>query len=186
MEPLYLVTGLHRSGTSMMMGCLKEGGLNPIYDLASENMNNTIGDYVPNPNGFYQFTEEIDKNFYTKYKGNLIKCPLTKVLKLPEGNYKIVLLQRNPSEIRESMHKWTPYMFLGTGEIISYMYDEYMSLIISELEKRKDCDVVILNYNNIISNPKKEFKKLTDSGWRIDIKKLVDKVDLNLYRNKAL
>lgn len=186
MEPLYIVTNIHRSGSSMLMRCLEAGGLNPIFDPTSDNMNNIIGDYVPNPNGFYQFTGEVTPAFYEQYKGRLVKCPIRAMLTLPAGNYKVAINYRDPVEIRMSMAKWTPFQSWGSDEAITYIYDEYINTLVSELEKRKDMDVTIIRFDSVLTNPANEFQKLADKGWPIDITNIVDKVHPELYRNKNI
>ncbi len=186
MEPLYLVSSVHRSGSSMLMRLLKEGGLDPIYNPASDSMNNIIGDYTPNPNGFFQFTSQIDETFYELYKGKLIKCPIRELLNLPEGNYKVVINQRNPEEIRMSMRKWTPYQDWGKDEILTYLYEEFMNTLISKLQEREDINLTILSYNKIVDNPEEQFQKLVDNGWPLDISLMTKDLYPELYRNKIL
>lgn len=185
MKPLYLITNLHRSGSSMLMRCLETGGLEGVYDPLANEMNSTAaGDYIPNPNGFYQFNEEVNFNFYNNYKGKLIKCYIRNILKLPPGNYKVILLKRNPKEIRRSMEAWTPFQSWGFDEAITYFYDEYLDLIIQELKKREDIDLVTLNYKDIVSQPEIEFNKLVKKGWPIDPIKASEMVDPELHRFK--
>ena len=186
MEPLYIVSNIHRSGSSMLMRCLEAGGLNPVFDPLSDTTLNLNKGYIPNPNGFYQFNGQVTTAFYDLYKGRLIKCPIDKMLKLPPGNYKVIITYRDPQEIRMSMAQWTPFQSWGEHEAITYLYDEFITTFISELEKRGDMDVTIINYNNILEDPKKEFDKLVAKNWPIDISKMIEKVDFNLYRNKNI
>lgn len=184
MNPLYLVTSCHRSGSSMMMQCLKEGGLNPIYDISAESLNNVIRDYKPNPEGFYQFTGQVDKDFYNQFAGNLIKINFRDILKLPVGNYKIVFLKRKPANIRKSMLEWTPYEDWGPNMTLTFFYDKFFNAFFKEVKKRKDIDLIVLNYEDIVSNPQKEFKKLLGKKWKIDIAKCISKVKPELHRNQ--
>jgi hypothetical protein len=183
--PVYLVSNVHRSGSSMTMRCLKEGGLNVIYDGDSDEMNQTSSfDYIPNPNGFYQFNDIIDSNFYEQYKGSAIKCPIRELLKLPKGYYKLLFLKRDPKEIRMSMAKWTPYQSWGADEGLTYLYDSYISLLLGELAKRGDFEITVMEYAKIVKSPSTEFKKLKKTGWPIDYKKCASMVDPELHRFK--
>lgn len=186
MEPLYLVSNVHRSGSSLLMQCLKAGGLNPIYNPMADNMNNIVGEYKPNPKGFYQFTGEITPAFYDMYKGNVIKCPIRSLLTLPKGNYKLALNYRNPKEIRMSMQKWTPYSSWGEDELLTYIYDEFMNSLVNELKKRDDFEITILYFDNLINDPVSEFSKLIEKGWPINIDNMIDKIHPELYRNKDI
>lgn len=182
MEPVYLVTNVHRSGSSMLMHALAAGGLTPVYDIFSDEMNRTLTDYVPNPNGFYQYAGNVDSSFYVANKGKLIKCARTELLNLPPGNYKIAFIRRNPVEIRRSMAKWTPYSTWGNCEAATYLYEEYTNALVDYLQTRGDCEVTVLDYNALLEDSTKELSKL--STWPIDTAKAANVVDPSLYRNK--
>lgn len=184
MKPIYLISSCHRSGSSMCMQCLKEGGLNPIYDISAENMNNVLGNYKPNPDGFYQFTGEVNSNFYNNFEGNLIKINFRDILLLPRGNYKLIFLKRKPADIRKSMLEWTPFQDWGNNMTITFVYDVFFKSFFNKILERKDVELIVLNYEDIINNPKKEFKKLFAKGWPIDIIKCASMVKPELHRNK--
>ena len=180
---IYLVSNIHRSGSSMMMRCLTAGGLVPVYDKEADIMNiSGPDDYVPNPNGFFQFTYEIGENFATLYDGKLIKCPIRSLIHLPIHNYKLVFIKRDPTEIRASMGRWTPYTSWGKDEVITYMYNWYLNKIFTRLQARGDFDITILNYAEIVANPVLEFTKL--SSWGIDVNAAAALVDDSLYRHR--
>lgn len=169
----------------MLMRCLEAGGLTPVYDKLSDTMNHSApSDYIPNPNGFYQFTGQINPSFYEQYKSNLIKYPIKSITNLPIGNYKVILLLRDPKEIRKSMDKWTPYSSWGMDEAITYIYDKFINEVKKYLIKRKDVELLILNYKDIVNSPLESFTVIQSAGWPIDINKCVSNVDASLYRNK--
>jgi hypothetical protein len=158
---IWLVSNIHRSGSSMMMRCLEAAGLDVAYDKESDGLNVLHPDgYIPNPHGFYQFTEPIGDDFYEKYNGKAIKCPIRGLTKLPSGEYKLIFIKRNPKEIRASMAKWTPFSSWGRDETLTYFYEEYVGALLSILQKRGDVSIITLNYADIISNPQKEFDKI--------------------------
>lgn len=177
---IYLVCNIHRSGSSMMMRCLEAGGLSPVYDADADKMNESAPeDYIPNPNGFYQFGNEIGEGF-AGYDGRVIKCPIQQIVKLPIGNYKMVVLKRNPVEIRTSMARWTPYRSWGRQESLTYIYDWYLARVAEMVAARGDIQVTILNYADIVANPTAEFTKL--AGWGINVAACAAMVDSSLYR----
>ena len=179
---IYLVSNIHRSGSSMLMRCLKAGGLTLVYDKQADSMNKSAPlDYIPNPNGFYQFTNIITEKFNKLYEGKLIKCPIRDLLRLPKGEYKLLFIKRNPKEIRASMGRWQPYRSWGRDEVLTYFYEEYLEVFFESLKERGDFDITILNYADIVANPIKEFNKL---NWGLNIKKMASMVDPELYRLK--
>lgn len=181
---IYLISNIHRSGSSMMMRCLEAGGLFPSYRPEAELDFNASApeNYAPNPNGFYQFGGEVDSSFNEVYDGKLVKLPIRDLLKLPQGDYKLVLLKRNPAEIRASMARWTPYTSWGRDEVITYFYDLYFDTLVTELSERTDISITILNYADIVANPEQEFVKLLDAGWSFDVASASALVDESLYR----
>lgn len=181
--PMYMVSSVSRSGSSMMMRCLEGGGLMVVVDPEQDTANILAPDnYIPNPNGFYQFSEEITSEFYEKYKGNLIKCPLRDLLKLPEGNYKLVFIKRDPKEIRASMARWTPYQSWGDEEVLTYFYDEYLDELFRRLKQRDDIDITILNYAEVVAEPITAFDTLVKRGWNINAVEAAKLVDPELHR----
>lgn len=169
---LYLVSMIPRSGSSMMMRCLEAGGLTVVVN------DNTpmakIGDYLPNPYGNYEFEKDIDKDFYTLYAGMLIKCPYDQLIDLPRGKYKLIFMKRNPLEISASMQKcW--------GETLEFDYDLYVGDLLKKLSARDDMEIIVLNYADVIENPRQEFEKL---DLPINISIAVSCVEPLLYRFK--
>lgn len=184
MDTVYLVSSVHRSGSSMAMRCLEAAGLTAVYDPQADIMNNTLGDYVPNPNGFYQFSGPITPTFFSDYSGKLLKCYIKDLPKLPQGNYKLLLLKRNPAEIRASMSRWTPFSSWGEDEAVTYLYDFYMDELVRQLTERGDFDITILYYADIVKDPTTEFNKLFAASWPIDVSKAAELVDPSLHRLK--
>ena len=82
---VYLVVNIHRSGSSMMMRCLEAGGLVPVYDKNADVMNHSAPkDYVPNPNGYYQFGGDINPAFARLHDGKVVKFPISNLKDLPQ------------------------------------------------------------------------------------------------------
>jgi hypothetical protein len=183
-DTLYLVVNVHRSGSSMMMRCLEAGGLVAVYDKTQDVMNHSAPtDYVPNPNGFYQFAQEVTPSFYQQYKGRLVKYPIREINKLPVGKYKVILLHRNPEEIRASMARWTPFNSWGGAETVTYFYDQFMAAAKEMLLKRNDVELLEVNYRDIVNSPSATFGAIKKFGFPIDVNECVLKVDISLYRN---
>jgi len=181
---VYLVVNIHRSGSSMMMRCLEAGGLTPVYDKAADAMNHSApSDYVPNPNGFYQFNGAITPAFSNRYDGKLIKFPISKLKELPQGEYKVILLKRAAKEIRMSMAKWTPFSSWGGQEAITYIQVKYLNAA-KKILSEKGAEVIEVNYRDIVKNPLAAFQIISDAGWPINPALCAEKVDAYLHRNK--
>jgi len=182
MKVTYVVSGYMRTGTSMMMQALEAAGLEAAFNPIRNRLNTDFGDdkYKPNPGGFYELQRNEYKQygFPRMYEGKLIKCLWGGLAKFVVGNYKVVFMMRDPEEIRQSFEAF----FGGQAPPTLANYEEIMKDSIDLLNNRKDTRLIILQYRDVIENPKKEFQKLKDDGWKIDIDKAILTVKPDLYR----
>ena len=185
MNPVYLVSSFHRSGSSMMMRCLEAGGMKVRSTDAHDSMNINRADYVPNPNGFYAPpSDEVIAypSFYNDTAGKVMKLQRYDFSSLPKASYKIIYLKREPKEIIASMRKFTPYLSWGHMECAVYLYDILQPAVIRNIKKRGDTEVLELNYREIVESPNKQFQTIRDFGLNIDVDKAAAMVDPALYR----
>ena len=101
----YIVSGLERSGTSMIMQILNAGCIPTSFDLTRPADNN-------NPKGYYELEggkiiNRLMKSSFPmdKYKGRFIKITAFGLQFIPTGNYKIIYSERDIEEILDSMEK---------------------------------------------------------------------------------
>ena len=101
----YLVSGLERSGTSMLMQILNAGSIPISFDKSRKPDDN-------NPRGYFELeggkiiNKLMDGDFPLKlYKGEFIKITAYGLKYLPRGKYKIIYSERNIDEIMDSMEK---------------------------------------------------------------------------------
>lgn len=184
MKPTWIVSGFMRSGTSMMMHALAAGGLEAAFDAERDTRMNDRwgdGDYLPNPNGFYELAREDyqDEDFPTQYEGKLIKCLWGGMLRLkPGGDYRIVFMRRDPEEIRQSYEAF----FDKSAPAVVQQYDRVMERITGILEQRRDVNLTVIRYENLMAEPLPYFEYLARSGWPIDATEAASIPDPDLYR----
>ena len=186
-DTVYLVSSFQRSGSSMMMRCLEGGGMNARYDTAQEVLNLYFGrgDYKPNPNGFYAVSLMADTpwpSFYDDNKGRLIKFPRFDFQYVAQGRYKMIFMNRNPKEILASMRMFTPYRSWGRATNAVYLHEIIKPALMRILKKRGDFEILELDYAAVVADPIKEFQKIQDFGFVIDVQKAAALVDPTLYR----
>ena len=183
----YLISNVHRCGSSMMMRCLIAAGLEGVYDKEFNialDLTSNDPNYHPNPNGFYQLNTPPNEYTVSLYEGKVLKFPFRRLIHLPQGDYKICFLKRNPLEIEKSMQNFTPYRSWGRDSVLLEFYDQIIDTILDNLNQRTDINLTVLNYADIVANPTIEFTKLYDNGWPININAAASLVDDSLYRFK--
>jgi hypothetical protein len=166
---LYIVSGHMRSGTSMMMQALEAGGMEAVYSKQRDQaMNARWGEaaYVPNDN--YYELEAADytaPDFPRKYEGKLIKCLIGGALRLPVGEYHVIVMRRPASEIAASL-------YAAFGSDLSYTgrtedFDRQMQRYVEILRDRHSVKSLHeIWYGDIVASPQKELMRL---DWPIDV-----------------
>jgi hypothetical protein len=181
----YIISGLERSGTSMMMQILNAGDIPCAFD------DSRLPD-PSNPKGYYELeggkiiNKIMEGSFpFKKYKGKFIKITAYGIRYLPPGNYKIIYSERNIEEILDSMEK-----MIGNKdekrEETKETFIKLNNLVKQQILEREDTDVLLINYNNIISNPEKNISKIIkflDIPNEI-LDKMMQAIDKKLYRQR--
>jgi len=182
----YIVSGLERSGTSMLMQIIRKGGIPIAFD----------DDLRPpdqsNPKGYYELeggkiiNRLMDGIFpFDEYKGKVIKITAYGLKYLPPGNYKIIYSERNIEEILDSMEKMSGIKDKNREET-KKIFIKLNSMIKKQITNRNDIEILYVDYNNILSKPKYNIKKIYDflGISNINLTKIEEVVDKKLYRQR--
>ncbi|NJN53987.1 MAG: sulfotransferase [Anaerolineae bacterium] len=103
-QPVIIVSGLPRSGTSMMMKMLEVGGIPPLTDQIRTADND-------NPKGYYEFerVKQLDKGdtaWVADAQGKVVKVISQLLRYLPaDQEYRVIFMRRNMDEILASQQK---------------------------------------------------------------------------------
>lgn len=187
---VYIVSGLPRSGTSLMMQMLHRGGLPALTDeLRSADEDN--------PRGYFEL-ERVkqtgqDPSWLEQARGKVVKLISRLLVELPapapdEVRYKVVFMRRDLDEVLRSQKK----MLTRRGEDTSQSDDEMKELFVAHLEEvegwlrsRPDVDVLFVSYNRIMADPRKGAERIQRFLDRaVDMEAMVSMVDPDLYRNR--
>lgn len=181
----YIVSGLERSGTSMIMQMLHAADLSVAFDDRREPDEN-------NPKGYYELeggkiiNRLMEDDFpFDEYQGAFIKITAYGLKFLPKGDYKVIYSERNIEEILDSMEKMADINDDNREETRS-TFRKLNTMIKKKLRERDDVDVLFVNYNEILADVKEnarrmcEFLGLPESS----IKDMVSVVDKRLYRQR--
>lgn len=183
----YIVSGLERSGTSMMMQILRAGGIRTSFDdsrLPDQN----------NPKGYYELeggkiiNKLMDGSFpLNRYRGKFIKITAYGLKFLPLGKYKIIYSERNIEEILDSMEKMIGKEDSNREETRE-TFIKLNTIVKKYIQEREDMDVLLVNYNNILSNPKNNISKILDFLEMPNdiLAQMIDAVDNKLYRQRRI
>jgi hypothetical protein len=181
----YIISGLERSGTSMLMQILLAGGVPVVFDSSRSVDEN-------NPKGYYEIeggkiiNKLMDGTFpLHEYKGKFIKITSYGLKYLPSGNYKIIYSERNIEEILDSMEKMANIKD-NTREETKESFIKLNNMIKNLLGNREDIEVLLVNYNDILSNPSTNIERIHDflDLADIDLERMIDTVDKKLYRQR--
>jgi hypothetical protein len=186
--PIIVVSGLPRSGTSMMMKALDAGGL-PVM---TDNIRTADED---NPKGYYEFErvkqlKEGDYDWVNKARGKSVKIISALLEHLPsDSRYKIIFMRRNLNEILASQRQ----MLLRRGEPADTVSDERMADLYRKhlakveawLAGQPNIEVLYVSYNDMLAEPTKyleQIVKFVDLG--LDLQAMIPVVDRGLYRQR--
>jgi hypothetical protein len=184
----YIISGLERSGTSMLMQILVSGGVPASFDTESRPPDDN------NPKGYYELeggkiiNRLMDGSFsLAAYAGRFIKVTAYGLKFLPLGKYKIIYSQRNIEEILDSMEKMAKVKDENRGETRE-IFQKLNKMIIDIISRREDAEVLFVDYNEILSDPVNQVTKihafLENPDFNLD--KMVATVDDALYRKRRL
>ena len=175
---MIIVTGLPRSGTSLMMNILKAGGLELSEDKKR-------GPDINNPKGYFEVENiggKIKENpAYLEGKRGCIKIlsPFLKNLKIGEKDI-IIFMERDLEECFLSMGKMSKS---SLTEEERKAFQRHLGNVKRDLEGK---NIVYISYNLLLENPRKELMKLKGILPPSDLEKGGEVIDLSLYRNKKI
>ncbi|MGQ9814813.1 MAG: sulfotransferase family protein [Candidatus Roseilinea sp.] len=186
---IVVVSGLPRSGTSLMMKMLAAGGLPPLTD----NIRSADED---NPKGYYEFERvkklKEDCAWLPDAKGKAVKVISALLMQLPAGyEYRVIFMRRNMSEILASQRQ----MLIRRGEPadtisdadMAALFDKHLRQIESWLASQPNMPTLSVNYNNLIAAPLAGAERVNAFlGGRLDVAKMAGAVDPSLHRQRFL
>ncbi|MCI5151425.1 MAG: sulfotransferase family protein [Candidatus Electrothrix sp. MAN1_4] len=187
-EPIYIVSGLPRSGTSMMMKMLVAGGMEPVKDdlrKADED----------NPKGYYEFERvkklnEGDTAWLDEARGKVVKVISALLPHLPETyEYRIIFMRRHMAEILASQQK----MLIRRGEDpakvdndkMAALFEKHLGDTFAWLKSQENVTSKTISYNELLKDPSGLILEVNRFfGNILDEAEMGRIIDPNLYRQK--
>ncbi len=186
-ETITIVSGLPRSGTSMMMSMLEAGGMEVLADgirTADED----------NPKGYYEFERikkiKTDKDWLPEARGKVVKGISQLLFDMPpEYEYRVVFMRRNLDEVLASQKK----MLIRRGtdkddvtdEQMRVMFIKHLDQVTEWLRAQKNFKVLYVNYNKLLDDPADDIVRINQFfDGRLNVPAMREKIDSRLYRNR--
>jgi hypothetical protein len=182
-----IVSGLPRSGTSMMMQMLAAGGI----DILTDNIRRADQD---NPKGYYEF-EPVkavgsDASWLAAAKGKAVKMVYLLLYELStDYQYKIILMNRSIDEVIASQK----IMLLRQAHVtdalsatnLAQVFRNDLRKLRAWLECQVNCEVLTVDYNFAIKQPQRVVDEICQFLNRpLDAESMTKVLDADLYRQR--
>jgi hypothetical protein len=188
-QPIIIVSGLPRSGTSMMMKILEAGGLPVLTDALR-----TADD--DNPKGYYEYerVKQLDKGdvaWLASAQGKVVKVISALLPHLPATHqYRVIFMQRKLAEVLASQRK----MLANRGEqmgaaedsALAALFEKHLQTTKAWLQTQPNITVLDVDYNQLVVAPTAYLRAINHFlDDKLDLIQMGQAVDPTLHRNRA-
>ena len=186
-QTITIVSGLPRSGTSMMMKMLAAGGLEPLTDSIRDADED-------NPKGYFEFERvkqiENDIAWLVDARGRAVKLISALLKHLPPSyNYKVIFMRRAMAEILASQRQ----MLIRRGEPadvvpdekMAAMFERHLAQVESWLAAQPNIDTIYISYNEVMKEARPQAESINSFlGGSLNVDAMTEAADRTLYRQK--
>ncbi|MBL6875240.1 MAG: alkaline phosphatase family protein [Chitinophagales bacterium] len=182
---VYIVSGLPRSGTSMMMQMLEAGGM----EVFTDNVREANRD---NPNGYYEHQNvkrlASDNRIIYEAKDKVVKV-ISSLIRFLPGNmkYKIVFMKRPIKDVAQSQdimrQNLAPGEKTNTVFEIDKLLDNSYKMAIDHADNSENIEYIEVSYHEVLSNPTSSINELKGFFERALLaEEMASKIDDSLHR----
>ena len=183
-----IVSGLPRSGTSLMMQMLVAGGMTPLADGERKADSD-------NPRGYLEW-ERIkmlpnDPDCIAEAEGKVVKVISRLLLALPAGHeYCVIFMQRPLAEVLasqdEMMRRRGTYKESANPAAISAAFQKHLNEVHFWLDSKPYVKSIQISYHDALSQPEQVSRQIAEFlGLPLDMQAMSQQVDSSLYRNRS-
>ena len=183
-DQIVIVSGLPRSGTSLMMQMLDKSGLEVLTD------SNRKAD-ESNPKGYLEYDPVMalhkDNSWLDKAQNKSVKivAPLLGYLDL-KYRYKVIFMNRDLNEVVKSQQKMIGKDPETLPTKLFESYKKQLNHVAIWKEKEPNVELIYVNYKDAIENTSEVVTNVASFiGKELNLKAMEDCVDKTLYRNKS-
>lgn len=189
MAPIYVVSGLPRSGTSLMMQMVAAGGIPPLTD------HERTAD-SDNPHGYLEFERvkrlpDGDSAWLVEADGHVVKVISALLPSLPATyEYRILFMQRDLDEVLASQRvmlarRGEPVPSAGEEAELRMIFTMHLQQIDRWAAGQANVQVLKVPYRELVENPQTLIPQITAfCGLPLEEAAMLAAVDSSLYRNK--
>ena len=186
-QPIIIVSGMPRSGTSMMMRMLAEGGLPTLTDELRRPDDD-------NPNGYFELEvvrqlKEGNFSWLNEANGKVVKVISALLEHLPEDHqYKIIFMERNPKETLASQKKMLDHrgqISKLSDEEMEHQFHRHLAAMKPWLVRQPNMEVLYVNYNALVTEPQSACERIAEFlDLPLNQSQMLAVPDTQLYRNR--
>ncbi len=185
---MIIVSGLPRSGTSMMMRMLEAAGLTILTDgerRADED----------NPRGYWELERiknlerEPDKSYLLEARGKVLKVISHLLKELPDTCfYRVIFMRRDLDEVIASQNKMLERRGepnpVGDAEARE-LYEKHLIHIRFQLQERPNFEMLEVAYRDAVARHEEVARQVNRFlGGGLDVQTMAAAIDPSLYRNR--
>jgi thioredoxin len=182
-----IVSGLPRSGTSLMMRMLNAGGIPALCDeLRTPD--------ADNPNGYYEFEDvkciEQYSTWLERAPGHAVKMVYSLLKHLPvDREYRVVFMRRHVDEVLQSQKKMLERNGIATDipdAQLKALFERELRQFYAWLPSQRHLKLVNISYNELLSRPDSTVAQINRHfDYALNTEPMVRMIDPSLHRNRA-
>lgn len=186
-EAIVVVSGLPRSGTSMMMQMLQRGGIEPLTDevrAADEH----------NRNGYYEFEpvkallKSADTTWLNRAGGRAVKVIAQLLPSLPaDHHYRVIFMQRDMQEVLQSQAVMLHDTRKPTAAAhLAEAYTAQLRRVEQQMNAAENMEVLYLQHRDVMEQPELAAAAVGRFlGLPFDAARAATAIDPTLYRTRT-
>jgi hypothetical protein len=183
-----IVSGLPRSGTSLMMQMLTEGGMTALTDDQRKADPN-------NPKGYLEYEKvkalKKDNTWLPEAEGKVVKIISHLITELPTDlTYQVVFLTRNLDEVIASQSSMLDRLGRQGAPVttveLKRVFQKHLDDVKAWLARNEAFEVVYIDHHDLVTNPAQAVEQVNAFlGGGLDTEAMLKMVDPSLYRERA-
>jgi hypothetical protein len=183
---IVVVSGLPRSGTSLMMQVIHAGGVPALVD-------HVRAADADNPRGYFECERvkklKTDAGWLPEARGKVVKMVSQLLYDLPPAErYRVVFMERDMDEILASQEKMLTRLGRATPPRaeMARAFEMHLNRLHKWLAEQPNVALLRVRYADVVARPAEQVARVDAFlGGRLDVAAAGGAVDPSLYRNKS-